>query len=171
MLATQRKAEIMSIDPADFRAAMREMAGAVSIIAAGCGSRRRGMTATAVCSLSAQPPTLLVCINKDTECHKAIVEHGAFSVNVLGANAEGLANRFAGREGTRGLERFAAGRWSALATGAPVLEDAVAVFDCTLRQSFDGGTHSVFIGDVSAVSTQGGQAALVYRAGRFAAVD
>jgi len=171
MYATKLKAEAMTIDPIDFRAAMREMAGAVSIIAAGCGSHRRGMTATAVCSLSAQPPALLVCVNKDTECHKAILEHGAFSVNVLGADAEPLANRFAGRDGSRGLERFAAGRWGALSTGAPVLHDAVSVFDCTLRQSFDGGTHSVFIGDVASVATQAGQAALVYRGGRFATVD
>lgn len=171
MAACKPKISESFVDPAEFRAAMREMAAGVTIVTSGVGVHRRGLTATAVCSLSADPPALLVCVNRDAECHRAILDHGMFCVNVLGASSEALAGRFAGRDGIRGVERFAAGSWGTMATGAPVLQDAVAAFDCSLRESMDGGTHSIFIGQVEAITIGSSQAALIYRAGLFSLVD
>lgn len=171
MPACNAKVEQTMIDPAEFRAAMRELAAGVAIVTSGSGLRRRGMTATAVCSLSVEPPTLLVCVNRNAECHKTILEYGSFCVNLLGSEDESLASRFAGRTGERGVERFSAGRWGMLSTGAPVLLDAIASFDCTLREAIEAGTHSIFVGDVEAVSVEASRSALVYRAGRFAVVE
>lgn len=156
-------------DAADFRAAMRELATGVTIITAGREGARRGLTATAVCSVSAEPPTLLVCVNRSAEGHAAIREHGAFCVNVIAAEHQPLAERFAGRDGARGAARFEHGEWHALATGAPVLADAIAAFDCQLVQAIDAGTHTVFLGAVTATKVSPRRAALLYRAGAFAA--
>src|SRR5690349_10286801 len=111
------------VEPSLFRLAMRQLASAVTIVTSGSGPCRRGLTATAVCSLSADPPSLLVCINKQTECHEIIRQNGHFCVNALGADDEGLAGRFAGRDGSHGLSRFSAGSWTELVTGAPVLQE------------------------------------------------
>ncbi|MBB3771187.1 flavin reductase (DIM6/NTAB) family NADH-FMN oxidoreductase RutF [Angulomicrobium tetraedrale] len=155
-------------DSAGFRAAMRELAAGVTIITAGRDGGRRGLTATAVCSVSADPPTLLVCINRSAEGHAAIRESGAFCVNVIAAEHQCLAERFAGRDGARGAERFEHGEWRSLATGAPVLADAVAAFDCQVIQAIDAGTHTVFLGAVTATTVSPQRAALLYRAGAFA---
>ena len=171
MIACKAKVEPTMTDPADFRAAMRELAAGVAIVASGSGHRRRGMTATAVCSLSAEPPALLVCVNRNAECHKTILECGSFCVNLLGSEGEALASRFAGRTGERGVERFSDEHWGVLSTGAPVLLDAIASFDCTLREAIDAGTHSIFVGDVEAVMVEASRSALIYRAGRFAVVE
>lgn len=157
------------VDAADFRTAMRELAAGVTIVTAGSDIGRRGLTATAVCSVSADPPTLLVCINRDAEGHAAITASGAFCVNVIAAEHRGLAERFAGRDGARGAERFDRGEWNALVTGAPVLADALAAFDCRVIQATDWGTHTVFLGTVVATTASPERAALLYRAGCFAA--
>lgn len=170
MAAARRKTRDSFVEPAAFRSAMRELAAGVTIVTSGVGLHRRGLTATAVCSLSVEPPTLLACINREAECHRVILEHGMFCVNVLGAASEALAARFAGRDGVRGAERFLHGDWGTLTTGAPVLGNAVAAFDCSLLEVLDGGTHSICIGRVEAVAVGASQPALVYRAGLFAHV-
>ncbi|WP_246161769.1 flavin reductase family protein [Segnochrobactrum spirostomi] len=151
-----------------FRAAMRELAAGVTIIATGSGDGRRGLTATAVCSVSADPPTLLVCVNRSTEGHAAIAEAGIFSVNVTAAHHRPLADRFAGRHGVRGAERFEAGAWTVLETGAPILTDAVAAFDCVVARTVDWTTHTIYLGAVVAARVAPERAALLYRSGAFA---
>ena len=158
------------VETAKFRLAMRQMASAVTIVTSGAGPSRRGITATAVCSLSAEPPSLLACINKETQCHELILRCGYFCVNVVGGDNEALANRFAGRDGSHGLARFSAGSWVTLATGAPVLEDATAAFDCKLLDSCDGGTHSIFIGGILETRINVAQPVLMYRSGSFVAL-
>ncbi|WP_246519938.1 flavin reductase family protein [Ancylobacter lacus] len=153
---------------ADFRAAMRELAGGVTIITAAGPNGPRGLTATAVCSVSAEPPTLLVCVNRATEGHGAIDGAGSFCVNVTATEHRDLAEHFAGRGGLRGAERFLHGRWDTLATGAPVLADALAAFDCRVIQRLDWGTHTVFLGAVAATRIAAAERpALVYRGGAF----
>jgi flavin reductase (DIM6/NTAB) family NADH-FMN oxidoreductase RutF len=153
----------------DFRAAMRELAAGVTIVTAGREAARRGLTATAVCSVSTDPPTLLVCVNRDAEGHAAIMASRTFCVNVIAAEHRALAERFAGRDGARGADRFDVGEWRSLSTGAPVLADAVAAFDCHVIHAIDCGTHTVFLGAVTATTTSPERAALFYRAGAFAA--
>ena len=168
---TAQMDEEIAVDAAGFRAAMRELAGGVTIITADGPAGPRGLTATAVCSVSAEPPTLLVCVNRASEGHAAIRAAGAFCVNVTAAEHRPLAEHFAGRGGVRGAERFRLGRWGVLATGAPVLDDALSAFDCRVVQTIDHGTHTVFLGAVLAARTAGPQrAALLYRAGAFSAL-
>jgi len=156
------------VDADAFRAAMRELAAGVTIVTAGTADGRRGLTATAVCSVSADPPTLLACINRATDGHAAIAAAGHFCVNVVAAEHRDLAERFAGRDGSHGVERFERGDWDRLVTGAPVLADAVAAFDCRVVEAMSWGTHTIFIGRVAATRIAPARAGLVYRAGAFA---
>ncbi|MBM7044716.1 MULTISPECIES: flavin reductase family protein [Rhizobium] len=151
----------------DFRAAMREFAAGVTVVTTLSKDGKRGLTATAVCSLSAEPSTLLACINRDSDGYKAICESGFFCVNVLAAEQSELASRFAGRDGIRGERRFDLGDWENMRTGAPALADALAVFDCRTAGTLDWGSHTIFIGSVVAARVQPGRPGLVYRAGSF----
>ncbi|TBW35490.1 flavin reductase [Siculibacillus lacustris] len=158
------------VAPDDFRGAMREMIGGVTIVAGGRGSTARGLTATAVVSMTADPPTVLVCINRQGEGHGAIRSSGVFSVNVVPADGVGIADRFAGRDHVHGAARFEAEAWTTHSTGAPVLIGAVAVFDCEVLQAIDVFTHTVFIGAVRGVAVAPPRPALAYRAGAYVAV-
>ena len=111
---------------AGFKRALGQFAGGVAVIAAGIGDRRRGLTATAICSLSADPPKMLVCVNKSAEAHDVIADTGCFSINFLRHDQRGLAERFAALDGSKGASRFADAPWDRLVTGAPVLSSAVA---------------------------------------------
>ena len=131
---------------------MRQLAGGVCIITSlGPDGGRVGLTATAVCSVSAEPPVLLICVNRDNRSHDVIREAGAFAVNVLGVGDRALAHRFALRVASE--ERFQGARWTTLLTGAPLLVSALASFDCRIAQVMDVGTHRVILGAVQAVRT------------------
>ncbi|MEW9807129.1 flavin reductase family protein [Mesorhizobium marinum] len=135
----------------DFRAAMRQLAATVCVVTAGRGASRRGLTATAVCSLSVTPPSMLVCVNRQGAAHRAITENGCFCVNILAADQQDVARRFAGQTGDAGEDKFAAGQWSSLATGAPALDGALINLDCALSSDVETESHSIFIGHVRQV--------------------
>ena len=136
------------MDSASYRALMRHQAGAVTIIASGAEGARSGLTATAFSSLSDEPPMVLVCVQRRASAHEVIVESGAFSVNILASEHETIAERFAGRGGISGEQRFLGLSWSTLATGAPILDGALASLDCRLADAHGFATHSIFIGRV-----------------------
>lgn len=155
-------------DPADFVQAMRQFTGAVTIITTIQNGARTGLTATAVASLTAEPPRILICVNKTASAHEPIAQGGPFCVNVLGTQHVTIANRFAGRAAVDGEARFNAdATWITLATGAPVLADALASFDCTVQARFDYGTHTVYVGDVRAAIARAGTP-LLYSSGAYA---
>lgn len=160
------------VDEAAFRAAMRRLAGAVCIIATGEPGSRAGLTATAVCSITADPPRLLVCINRKTQAHASFAANGRLSVNVLASDAERLAKRFAGMVAqAHGEDRFSEGAWSQLAA-VPVLADACAAFACQIAETIPAGTHSMFLCDVVAVHVPHGTGSqvkdgLLYLDGHF----
>lgn len=158
------------LDPGLFRAAMRRPANAVTIITAAGPEGRAGVTATAVCSLSDSPPMLLVCLHRMGAAVPAIRAAGAFCVNFLSEEQAPLAALFAGRGDLRGDARFDPALWDRLATGAPVLRGALASFDCSLAEEFDGPTHAIFTGRVDAVATAAEAAPLVYSDGAFARI-
>lgn len=155
------------VDPDDFKSAMRQLASGVSLITAGQGANRRGLTATAVCSLSTSPPSLVVCVNRQTEGAGVIRETGHFCVNIVAAEHQFLAQRFAGQDGARGLERFLQGDWIELKTGAPVLADAIAAFDCEVLDLIERETHLIIIGGVRAARFAESRDALVYHSGAY----
>jgi flavin reductase (NADH)/flavin reductase len=150
-----------------FRNGMRRFTGGVCLITTiDARGQRSGLTATAVCSVTVEPPTLLVCINRSSHTHDILREAGIFAVNVLAADDHGLAKRFSGAE--TGEARFAAGEWITAKTGAPVLASALVSFDCRLANAVDVGSHGVFFGEVQAVSLGGGEAPpLLYAQGTY----
>jgi len=156
------------VPTADFIQAMRQFAGAVTIITTAHDGARTGLTATAVCSLTAEPPRILICVNKTASGHKPIAGGGRFCVNVLGTQHITIANRFAGRAAVDGDARFLAdATWTTLETGAPVLADALASFDCVVHAAYDFDTHSIYVGDVRAAVVRGGMP-LLYAGGAYA---
>ncbi len=136
----------------DFKAAMRQLSAAVNIITTVQDGQRRGLTATAVCSLCAEPPRILCCVNRSSENNAAIRAAGIFAINVLPATQVELSSDFAGR--LTGEDRFGTAEWTTLATGSPVLVGAIAVFDCKLVETVESGTHTIFIGEVLAASSE-----------------
>lgn len=150
---------------------MRQVPGAVAIVATGAGADRRGLCVTAWCSLSVEPPRLLVCINRAAGAHDRILQSGMFSVNQLSTEQIELAAVFAGRTGLGGDDRFAtAGAWTTLQTGAPVLQESVASFDCALIESHPQATHTIFVASIVAATLQEGKQPLAYVEGCFSEV-
>jgi flavin reductase (DIM6/NTAB) family NADH-FMN oxidoreductase RutF len=154
----------------DFRRGMRRLAAGVTIVASAHGGERSGLTATAVTSLTAEPPQLLVCVNRSTATHEQIRKGEALCVNALALEHRALAERFAGIGGIHGPERFEAGSWTTLATGAPVLADALAAFDCVVVDAVDVATHTIFICRVVAVRAREDGVPLAWESGGFASV-
>lgn len=149
-----------------FRAAMRRLASGVTIITTRHNGVRGGLTATAVCSLTADPPQILVCVNRSASAHDLIAEGGNLCVNLLAHDHQGLASIFAGA--VQGDARFADGKWATLVTGAPVLCDALASFDCVVREKVSTETHTIYIGRVVGVHADGLGEPLLYASGSYA---
>ena len=160
----------MTVPPEHFISAMRQLAAGVSLITTGDGVKRRGLTATAICSVSAEPPHLLVCVNRGADAYALLLETGVFAVNLLSVEQRGLADRFAGRDGTSGEARFDVGRWATLVTGAPVLDDSLASFDCRTAHHVEAGTHGILIGVVEAVTLGRGATPMLYHDGDYGLV-
>jgi flavin reductase (DIM6/NTAB) family NADH-FMN oxidoreductase RutF len=157
----------MTVTPQSFIQGMRQLASGVTLITTAHDGRRAGLTATAVCSVSADPPQLLACINRQAETHRLIAESSAFAVNVLAHDQHRLAQVFAGAGGVYGDHRFGEAEWRTLITGAPVLSACVASFDCRLIELVPAATHSIFIGRVVAVQLQTELDPLVYVEGDY----
>ncbi len=152
------------IETTNFRDAMSLLTTAVNIVTTEGISGIHGFTASAVCSVTDNPPTLLVCMNQSARSHTHFIDNKILSVNVLGAQHEQISNAFASKLSSE--DRFEYGSWTQLATGAPVLEDALVSFDCEIEDIQEVGTHSVFMCRVVAIKhseSQGGQEdSLVY---------
>src|SRR3954453_5945634 len=154
------------VDAGQFKIGMRTLAGAVNIITSFHSGHRYGMTATAVCSASAEPPTVLVCINKLATTHNAVTKRKMFCVNVLRAGDCPPSTPFRG--GHTGDARFRHGSWTGLATGSPVLIDGLVSFDCRVVKSMAHGTHTVFLGQVEQMLIGQKGKPLLYSDGQYA---
>ncbi|MFD2249685.1 flavin reductase [Pseudochelatococcus lubricantis] len=135
-----------AVDAGRFKLGMRRLAAGVSIIATTLEEVRYGLVATAVNSVSADPPTLLVCVSQTASAHDFISRAGRFSVNVLHADDRELAENFSRPEFR--TRRFSFGEWSTATTGAPVLDSALVAFDCLIAQEARVASHTVFFGQV-----------------------
>ena len=160
-----------AVPPEDFRNAMRNHVSTVSIVACGDVGSRTGLTATAACSLSDKPAMVSVCINRSSSAHQAIMDAGCFSLNFLSAGQIRLADTFSGRTGLNGETRFGEGTWNSLFTGAPVLDGALASFDCVLESRHEFPSHSIFAGMVKATCVQPEGSPLLYAHGRYFTLD
>lgn len=158
----------MTVDPGLFKAGMRRLAcGVWAVTTVGANGERHGMLATSVTAASADPSSLLVCINRSASCHDLIHMSGAFCVNLLSEKDEQMARAFSSSEARH--TRFASGDWRTLATGAPVLANALASFDCRVQNDVAVGSHTVYIAEVLSVELCGDpQAPLLYLDGDYA---
>ncbi len=158
----------MPISSSDFRSGMRQLAAAVNVITTVNDGQRAGMTATAVISITAEPPQLAVAVNRSNASFAAIAASEIFAINVLPHDQADIASRFAGA--ARGDERFATGTWSELATGAPVLLESAAIFDCRLVQTVEFSSHVLFVGQVAAIRVTPTSTPLLYVDGTWASL-
>ena len=137
----------MGVDPLEFRSIIGHFATGVTVITAAAGEELQGMTANAVSSLSLDPVMILICVEKSTHTHGVLERGGVFAVNILGEHQEQLSRIFAKRAepelGTLRGQPFHIG-----GTGAPILEDCMAFFECRVADVLQGGDHSIFLGEV-----------------------
>nr|WP_294916921.1 flavin reductase [uncultured Neokomagataea sp.] len=134
-----------------FRDAMARLASAVTIVTTDGEHGRYGFTASAVSSVTDTPPTLLVCINRQTKTHPVLLNNGTFAVNILSDGHESLSNHFA-TSAVSMEERFSLGGWHTGKCGQPILEDALVSIECNVSNIQDIGTHTVVFGEVSHIN-------------------
>ncbi len=136
-------------DQLDFREGMSRMGAAVNLITSDGPAGKHGLIASAVCSVTDSPPTLLVCINRNAFVHDRFLQNFHICVNVLASQHQNLCNTFA--RYVEGVDRWAQGEWTTKATGCPVLIDANVAFDCRIGSLIEQGSHSVMFCEVKAV--------------------
>lgn len=149
------------------RAMMGRFATGVTVVAARHGPLLAGMTANAVASISLDPPLLMASINRSSETHVAIVGSHSFAVSVLGDHQQPIAECFALPTTAGKLQRFCDAPWHEAETGSPILDGAIAFFDCRLHESHAVGTHTIFIGEIVAAGYEEGGEPLLWYGSRY----
>jgi flavin reductase len=155
-------AEAKIVEQKSFREGMARLGAAVHVITTDGPSGKTGFTATAVCSVSDSPPTLLVCLNRGATSTPVLRGNGVFCVNTLRAGDETIADTFAGRTKVARESRFDNGEWGTLSTGSPALMSAVVAFDCRVIEIKAVASHDIYFAMVEAIHQGSPGAALVY---------
>lgn len=153
------------VDRAAFRNGMSRLGAAVSVVTTSSSGMRYGFTASAVCSVSDMPPTLLVCINRASSCFETFGRSRHFCVNTLMPGQEDISDLFGGKTPTD--DRFGLGEWREGLTGVPVLTNASVSFECELSNAVDEATHRILFGRVIDVRENEQQATLLYCLRRY----
>jgi flavin reductase (DIM6/NTAB) family NADH-FMN oxidoreductase RutF len=143
----------MTPDTATFKEAMRHVPTGVTVVTSLKDGEPRGITVNAFASVSADPPTLLICINREARSYLFISASGLFCVNILAGEQRHLAEHFAGKVRERQFENV---EYAIDATGAPVLGGAIAHCDCRLEEEHHVGSHSIMIGRVLSCAARAG---------------
>ncbi|GAN95708.1 flavin mononucleotide (FMN) reductase [Komagataeibacter europaeus NBRC 3261] len=150
----------MGIDALTFRNAMARLGAAVNVVTTGTLDDPAGFTASAVCSVTDTPPTVLVCLNRNSRVRERFRVDAAMCINVLAADQQDISGVFASP--LKQAERFRSGHWDTLTTGAPVLNEAVLSLDCRIERIVEVGTHSVMFGAVESLRNSSPRGGLVY---------
>ncbi len=150
-----------------FRLAMSGTASGVTVVATDGPGGRFGQTVSAMCSVSADPPLVLICLHGRSPANAAIAANGVFCVNVLATQHDHVADTFAGRPWA-GKDRwdFSCGHWGEAPSGSPRISGAIASFDCSVDQVIEAGTHMMYIGRVQVVEAAPGTP-LIYLGGAY----
>ncbi len=156
------------VDSKAFRSGMSKLGAAVNVITTQDADGPSGFTASAVCSVSDTPATLLACINRSASCFPAFEAAAYFCVNTLAPRHEPIANLFGGK--TPMAERFATGAWERGKSGVPVLGDALVSFECILSHFVDQGTHRVLFGAIIDIRASDDNLALLYQDRRYVSI-
>jgi flavin reductase (DIM6/NTAB) family NADH-FMN oxidoreductase RutF len=152
------------------REALGCFASTVTVVATAHQGERFGFMSTAVSTVDFEMPALLITVNRNASSHDPIAASGCFSVNILAEDQEDISVRFTGFRGHKGEARFEGAQWGMLQTGAPVLQQAVASFDCRVTQSQSFGKQTLFFGQVVAGQRAGQKRPLVYLGRGYAVV-
>lgn len=155
-----------SFDQSLFRHVVGHFASGVTVITTNADGTLFGTTASAVTSLSMEPPMMLACLNRSSATHAAIVDAGRFAINILAIDQGTLASHF----GRKGDDKFASVEYSLSPRGLPLLDGALATIECLVSETATGGTHTVFLGSVQHASSREGEPLAYYR-GRFDALE
>lgn len=137
--------ESVPVSTDNFKSAMRRFATGVTIVTTAHGGSIHGFTVNAFASVTAEPPTVLVCVNKSARAHPLIAESGAFCVNILGLEQRAIAETFTTVEPQ---DRFQGLTHRAGPSGSPILDGVLAYVDCTVEEEITAGTHTIFVGRV-----------------------
>jgi flavin reductase (DIM6/NTAB) family NADH-FMN oxidoreductase RutF len=159
------------VSSADFRNAMRRLTGGVSVITVGRGRDISGMTVTSVSSLSVDPPSLIVGINRSSSSWPLLKSYGTFGLNILTSDQLDIAERFTGKDGLKGADRFAGAEWITRASGVPLLVGALAAIDCEVEEIVERHSHAIVIGRARDIWLSSRTAALAYWQGQYVAID
>jgi len=152
------------------RSMMGRFATGVTVVAARNGPLLAGMTANAIASISIEPPLMMASVNRRSETHTAVVGSHAFAISVLAAEQRPLAECFAQQTTAEKLKRFCDAPWHEAETGSPVLEGALAFFDCRLVDQYAAGTHTVFMGEVVAAGYREDAEPLLWFGSRYRSI-
>lgn len=163
-------AEVTAPSPKEFTNAMRALVGACSVLTVGADDDMSGLVVTSAISLSADPPLLLACVNRNSSSWPLLRKYGRFGWSTLGAQHQVVAERFAGFGGVKGKDRYADADWTVTEHGTLLLADSPAAFDCAVDEMIDRATHSIVIGRVRSVRSNPGQGAMTYWNGGFRAL-
>ena len=157
----------MKIRPEEFRAALGRFASGVTIVTTrDREGRLHGITVSAFCSVSLDPPLILICIEKNAGSHRALEESRAFVVNILREEQQYVSDRFA----SASPDKFDGLRFRPGIESLPVLEDALVSLECRLLIAYDGGNHAIYIGEVAAATVNDARP-LVYFQGGYRKID
>jgi flavin reductase (DIM6/NTAB) family NADH-FMN oxidoreductase RutF len=156
-----------------FKLSMRLIASTVAVVTAVRRGARSGLTATALCSLSMEPPSLLVCINRSSSTHDYIIDSGQFRVNLLASHQQHVAEIFSGMHGHEREDRFGTAEpWGDTPNDAPpALSGALASILCSVRDRVETGTHSIFVGCVEDAKANPSQLPLIYANRKFSTIN
>ncbi len=153
--------------PKLFTNAMRALVGNCSVITVGEGADISGLVVTSAMSLSADPPLLLACVNRNSSSWPLLEKYRKFGWSSLGADHQKIAENFSGFGGVKGADRYKGAEWHAAETGALLLKGAPAAFDCEVEEMIGRATHSIVIGRVRAIRETENAGALIYWKGAF----
>jgi len=153
----------VAIDSQQLRYVLGHFATGVTVITTKDGSGKPfGLTANAFTSLSLNPPLVLVCVDKTVQCYACFEESKLFAVNLLAENQEEISRRFA----TKGVEKFAGIQWRTSEHGLALLEGAIGYIECKVAQSYNGGDHTIYVGEILAATASGDRPLLFFK-GRY----
>jgi len=151
----------MPIDKPLFRKVLGSFAAGVTVITTVDGERNPlGLTATAFSSVSILPPLVLICVDKHSETYPCFEQSRLFAVNILAADQADVSQRFA----TSGGDKFAGVAWRRGSLGLPLIEGAIGYLECRLEHAYEGGDHTIYVGQVETAEARDGEPLLYFRA-------
>jgi len=169
------KADIHLVDETDeierqFRSVMRRLAGGVSIVTAGRDDDITGMTVTSLTSLSANPPRLLVSINRQASSFALIERYRLFGINILGSDQQQLADRFSNGK-LKGKQRFEGAGWFPGSSRVPLLANSLAAIECQVEEIIERHSHGIIVGRLLNMELSHRLSGLVYWNGQYVEID